>query len=36
MDDLEIRVPGAVEAVGPRGTVTLTSTRRVIIGVLAL
>lgn len=36
MTDLEVRVLGAVEAVGPRGTVTLTSTRRVVLGVLAL
>ncbi len=34
--DLEVRVLGAVEAVGPHGTVALTSTRRVILGVLAL
>ncbi|HEV7649831.1 MAG TPA: BTAD domain-containing putative transcriptional regulator [Actinophytocola sp.] len=36
MADLEVRVLGAVEAVGPHGTVALTSTRRVILGVLAL
>ena len=36
MTDLEVRVLGAVEAVGPHGTVALTSTRRVILGVLAL
>lgn len=36
MTDLEVRVLGVVEAVGPHGTVALTSTRRVILGVLAL
>ncbi|MFC4857330.1 AfsR/SARP family transcriptional regulator [Actinophytocola glycyrrhizae] len=36
MTDLDIRVLGVVEAVGPHGTVALTSTRRVILGVLAL
>ncbi|MGB3441900.1 MAG: BTAD domain-containing putative transcriptional regulator, partial [Actinophytocola sp.] len=36
MTGLEVRVLGAVEAVGPHGTVALTSTRRVILGVLAL
>ena len=36
MTDLEIRVLGVVEAAGPHGTVALTSTRRVILGVLAM
>lgn len=36
MDDVEIRVPGTAEPAGPRGTVTLTSAKRVIIGVPAL
>jgi DNA-binding SARP family transcriptional activator/tetratricopeptide (TPR) repeat protein len=34
--DLEVRVLGAVEAVGPHGPIALTSTRRVILGVLAV
>jgi DNA-binding SARP family transcriptional activator/tetratricopeptide (TPR) repeat protein len=34
--DLEVRVLGVVEAVGPHGTIALTSTRRVILGVLAV
>ena len=36
MTDLEVRVLGVVEAVGPHGTVALTGTRRVILGVLAV
>lgn len=36
MTDLEVRVLGVVEAVGPHGTIALTSTRRVILGVLAM
>ena len=36
MTDLEVRVLGVVEAVGPHGPIALTSTRRVILGVLAV
>lgn len=36
MTGLEVRVLGVVEAVGPHGTIALTSTRRVILGVLAM
>jgi DNA-binding SARP family transcriptional activator/tetratricopeptide (TPR) repeat protein len=34
--DLEVCVLGVVEAIGPHGTVALTGTRRVILGVLAV
>jgi len=33
---LEVRVLGVVEAVGPHGTVAMTSTQRVVLGVLAV
>lgn len=36
MASLEVRVLGAVEVLGPNGPITLTGTRRVILGVLAL
>ncbi|TDV44305.1 AfsR/SARP family transcriptional regulator [Actinophytocola oryzae] len=36
MTGLEVRVLGVVEATGPAGTIALTSTRRVILGVLAV